>query len=220
MLRSLDSILGATVLATDGEIGKIYNIYFDDRSWAVRYLVVETGSWLTRRKVLISPAVLGRADWVTKKIPVLLTREQVQRSPDVDTDQPVSRRQELAMIRHYGWKDYLSDPFSPPVWGDAPTFPAEETFDEGGDPHLRSAKEVAGYQVEASDGPLGNIPDFIIDDQGWGILDLVVNTESSPDSHKVLVPTRWVSDVSWEGQRVQLTRGREHCVTADFLTEA
>ena len=101
MLRTLDGMLGSSIVATDGEIGKVYNVFFDDQLWAVRYLVIETGPWLRRRKVLISPAALGRPHWTDKIIPVLLTKEQVQNCPDVDADRPVSRQQEVGMIRHW-----------------------------------------------------------------------------------------------------------------------
>lgn len=193
MLRSLDSVLGSSIIATDGEIGKAYNILFDDRSWAAGYLVVETGSWFTRRKVLISPAVLGRPD--EKTIPVLLTREQVQSSPDVEADQPVSRQQEIAMVRHCRWTTQNLEPSSPSyVSTDSSVPESEAALEEAGDSHLRSAKEVAGYQVDASDGPLGHITDFIIDDEGWGILDLtrfggqrrtVVGRSQGPGPHTV-----------------------------------
>ena len=196
MLRSLDSVLGSSIIAKDGEIGKAYNVLLDDRSWAVRYLVVETGSWFMHRKV-------GTPDRAEGTIPVLLTREQVHDSPDLDADRPVSRQQELAMIRHYGWAHHLSlEPFPTSAWSDVSVPAPDAAPEESGDPHLRSAKEVAGYQADASNGPLGTITDFIVDDEGWGIPDLVVNA----DNHKVLIPTQWVSAVSWAGRLVQLTQ--------------
>jgi sporulation protein YlmC with PRC-barrel domain len=217
MLRTLDGMLGSSIVAMDGEIGKVYNVFFDDRLWAVRYLVVETGPWHRRRKVLISPAALGRPHWPDKIIPVLLTNEQVQNCPDVDADRPVSRQQELGMIRHYGLVDYLS--VEPPVvLTDVAVAESEAASRATGDPHLRSAKEVAGYQVAASDAPLGGVTDFVIDDEGWGIPDLVVHMDSLPDGQKAVVPTRWVSGVSWEDQRVLLNRRREHSVIAVSLT--
>jgi hypothetical protein len=216
MLHRLDSMLGSSIVTMDGEIGKAYNIFFDDRSWAVRYLVIETGSWFRRRKILISPAVLGSLDWGGRTIPVLLTKEQVQNSPDVDVDQPVSRQQELAMARHY---DSMSlEAYSPLVLGDAPVSQPPAESETEGDPHLRSAREVAGYLVDASDGALGNLTDFIIDDQGWGIFDLVVNVVSPPYDHKVLVPTKWVAGVSWDDRRVQLSQPLEKVVAAGILT--
>jgi sporulation protein YlmC with PRC-barrel domain len=220
MLRTLDGMLGSSIVATDGEIGKVYNVFFDDRSWSVRYLVVETGSWLTRRKILITPAALGRPLWAEKTIPVLLTKEQVQNCPDVDADRPVSRQQEPGLTRHYGWADYLSmKPSFPPVaLTDVEVADSEATSTSIGDPHLRSAKEVAGYQVAATDAPLGGVTDFVIDDEGWGIPDLVVHVDTLPDSQRAVVPTRWVTGVSWEDQRVLLNRRREHSVIAVSVT--
>ena len=216
MLRTLDGMLGSSIVATDGEIGKVYNVFFDDRSWAVRYLVVETGPWHRRRWVLINPAALGRPDWAEKTIPVLLTKEQVQNCPDVDTDRPVSRQQELGMIWHYGLMDYQSEP--PVVLTDGAVAESEAASRATGDPHLRSAKEVAGYQVAASDATLGGVTDFVIDDEGWGIPDLVVHVDSLPDGQKAVVPTRWVTGVSWDDQCVLLNRRREHSVIAVSLT--
>jgi sporulation protein YlmC with PRC-barrel domain len=221
MIRSLDSMLGSSVVATDGEIGKLYNVFFDDRSWAVRYLVVETGSWLMHRKVLISPAVLGRADWIANTIPMLLTKEQVHNGPDVDTDQPVSRQQQLAMIGHCGRPNDLSRESLPPAAvADAIEVTSEAAVEMGGDPHLRSAKEVAGYSVEAADGALGNIADFVVEYEGWGIPDLVIRIETPPKDRTMLVPTQWVSSVSWADRRVRLSQSREKFMSTGLLTEA
>jgi sporulation protein YlmC with PRC-barrel domain len=215
MLRSLDSMLGSAVVATDGEVGKAYNVLFDDRSWTIRYLVVEISSWFTRGKVLISPSVLGTPNWAEKKIPVLLTREQSQKSPSVDSDQPVSRQQERAMMKHYNWLANPEPFILPDVLSDV-SVPECGAFSESeGDPHLRSAKEICRYQVKTSDGTLGDITDFVIDDEMWEIHKLVVSADSSPDNHKVLVPTRLVSNVSWEQRYVQLSFGAN--VTMDFL---
>jgi sporulation protein YlmC with PRC-barrel domain len=220
MLRTLDGMLGSSIVATDGEIGKVYNVFFDDRSWAVRYLVVETGSWLTRRRVLITPAALDRPDWAEKTIAVKLTKEQVRNCPDVEADRPVSRQQELAMMGHIEWADYLSaEPSFPPVALTDPAVGEDGVVsNEAGDPHLRSSKEVAGYQVDAIDASLGSITDFVIDDEWWGISDLVVNVDSLPDGQRAVVPTRWVTAISWEDQRVLLNRRREHSVIAVSLT--
>ncbi len=220
MLRTLDGMLGSPIMATDGEIGKIYNVFFDDRSWAVRYMVVEAGPWLGRRKVLISPAALDRPHWAEKNTPVHLTRDRARNCPDADANRPVWRQQELALIRHYGWADYLSaEPSFPPVVSaDVAVADSEVTSSKAADPHLRSAKEVAGYRVDASDVRLGSVTDFVIDDEGWGILDLVVNVDSLPDGQRTLVPTRWVISISWEDQRVLLNRPREHSVIPAFFT--
>ncbi|MFD2162689.1 PRC-barrel domain-containing protein [Paradesertivirga mongoliensis] len=103
MLHSIQSLLGFTMGATDGEIGKIKDFYFDDKTWKVRYLVVETGNWLVGRKVLLSPVALHNPDWQSKVLPVNLSRDQIKHSPDIDTERPVSRQQEADLHSHYSW---------------------------------------------------------------------------------------------------------------------
>ena len=97
MFHSLRRFIGMRIEASDGEIGKITDIYFDDRSWAVRYLVIETGSWFAERKVLISPISVSRIDWDNHTIAIDLTRRRVEASPSIDTDEPVSRQHEVAL---------------------------------------------------------------------------------------------------------------------------
>ena len=156
MLRSLDEMRGFSIQATDGEIGHVEDFYFDDMTWTIRYLVVDTGPWLFGREVLVSPVAMGNPDWDDQVLPVDLSREQVKNSPDVDLDQPVSRQHEEAIHAYYGWSYYwlgmqtpgaAASPAATPLAG--PPLPAEqvETPAEGeeGDPRLRSAGEVINY---------------------------------------------------------------------------
>jgi sporulation protein YlmC with PRC-barrel domain len=106
VLRSVSSLLGSSILANDGEMGHVHDILFDDRSWLVRYIVVETGSWLSGRRVLLSPIIAQAPDVEGRVLRVALTRDQVRNSPGIDTDLPVSRQQEIAMTLHYGWPAY------------------------------------------------------------------------------------------------------------------
>jgi uncharacterized protein YrrD len=205
MLRNLLGLMGSSIRAKDGEFGTAYDFLFDDRTWRVRYLVVESGGWLSRNRIVLSPAVLGTPDWVEKVLPVLLTKEQVQNSPDVDTEQPVSRQQEIAMSQYYGWSiDWSMEPLLVPVGASA--IPASRAE---GDPHLRSAKAVSRYEVSATDGEIGHVGDFIVDDVTWEIRYLTVKTGTWFAEQKLLVSTRWVESVSWNGERVLLNHARE-----------
>jgi len=220
MITSLDSILGSGAIALDGEVGKVFNVLFDDLTWAIRHFVVETGSWYTRRRVLISPTTVDKPDWRTRTIPVFLTKEQVQSSPDSDTAQPVSRQNQLALSRHYGWTDYLStQPFPSSVEIGASNPEPEDEAEEEGDPHLRSAKEVAGYRVKALDGNVGTVTDFLIEDTGWAIADLVVHPETGGRNDTVLIPTVWITAVSWEDQIVQLNQPSNKAIHSDFINK-
>src|ERR1035441_10402649 len=106
MLRSIKDLENCAIRATDGLIGHVKDFYFDDEAWLVRYLVVETGSWLSSRKVLISPIAISHPDWTGKVLPVSITKEQVKNSPDIDTDKPVSRQHEMQYLRYYGYPYY------------------------------------------------------------------------------------------------------------------
>jgi hypothetical protein len=98
MLRTLKDFENCAIGATDGDIGRVKGLYFDDHAWAIRYLIVDTGSWLSGRKVLISPISIHKPDWTANSLPAAITRDQVQSSPDIDTDKPVTRQHEVQYL--------------------------------------------------------------------------------------------------------------------------
>lgn len=206
MLRSLESISGFKIHARDGEIGHVRDFLFEDSDWNVRYLVVETGNWLASRRVLVSPSAVWQPDWEDRSIPVDLTMEQVRNSPEIDTDQPVSRQQEVALGQHYGWVPYWN-PEGYPLAAAAYPVAAEGVLETPqGDPHLRSSHEVGRYMVSASDAELGMADDFIISDTEWSIPYIVVRTGGWFHGQKLLLPTGWVDTISWQQQKITLAR--------------
>ncbi|MES2949631.1 MAG: PRC-barrel domain-containing protein [Pseudomonadota bacterium] len=219
MLRNTQELKSYTIGATDGEVGKVADVFFDDQSWVVRYIVVDTGSWLTSRKVLISPYAVQRADWEHKRLPVNLSREQVKNSPDIDTDMPVSRQHEMAYADYYRypyywgldgfWGDGLYSPMEP-MRSDADEryAQAERARDQNDDPHLRSCKAVVGYHIHASDGDIGHVQSMLVDEETWAIRYLVVDTSNWWMGHKVLIPPEWITNVNWADSSVtvDLTR--------------
>jgi hypothetical protein len=225
MLRAAGELQRMVIAATDGDIGSVESFFFDDEQWTVRHIVVDTGKWLPGRRVLISPAVVERIDDERQHIVVKLTREKVRNSPDVETDSPVSRQQEIALHTYYGYGPYWGGgglwgggyypaalfPAHPPPAAIDPSPPPHDTRKPGGaddaregDPHLRSTAEVAGYHLKASDGEAGHIDDFIVDDESWAIRDLVIDTSNWPGGERVLVPVEWVRAVDWAGQTVSV----------------
>jgi hypothetical protein len=205
MLRSIKSLYGFKILAQDGDIGKLSEFLFDDETWTSRYLVVDTGNWLMDKKVLVSPVVFGQPDWETKTIPVLLNRAQLEDFPGIDKDQPVSRRHQTELFKYYGWQPY----FSPGGMYGVPPPPPQVTMrkepeveEEEGDPHLRSTREVSGYHIQATDGEIGHVDDFIADDENWMIRYLVIDTRNWLPGRKVLVSPEWITRISWEENKV------------------
>lgn len=204
MLRSLNTLFGSAIQAVDGELGHVHDFLFDERGWIVRYLVVETGSWFSSQQVLVSPAAARQPDWERRVVPVNLTMEQVRRSPDVDTEQPVSRQHEIAVSEHYGWPAYWT--MEPPL---APVFVTESPVAVEIDTYLRSAREVMTYRVDAADKEIGGLDDLIMDDANWFIRFLVAKTGSWLREQKLLLATRWVHSINWSEARVVLTQAHD-----------
>lgn len=208
MLRSMKDMQGYVLGAQDGEIGRCNDFLFDDNDWTVRYIVADTRKWLPGRKVLISPISIGEADGTTRTLQVGLTKDQITGSPPLDADAPVSRQYEVAFNQYYDWAHYWS---GPAVWGAHP-YPrllsradADRRIPDRSDddPNLRSAKEVRGYHIQASDNDIGHIEDFIVDQEAWIIRYLVIDTSNwLPASKKVLVAPNWVEMVDWKRRKV------------------
>lgn len=78
MLRSMHDLENYSIAATDGNVGEVIDFLFDDEKWVVRYLVVETGSWLSSRKVLLSSIGIQETNWQEKEFSVSITKEQVK----------------------------------------------------------------------------------------------------------------------------------------------
>ena len=97
MLRSLKEILGYRIEALDGVFGRAKDCLFDDGSWGVRHLVVNTGDWLLNREVLVAPHRVREPVWSRGVIPVVLTKEQLENSPGLESHLPVSRQYERRM---------------------------------------------------------------------------------------------------------------------------
>ncbi|MBK5271923.1 MAG: PRC-barrel domain-containing protein [Bacteroidia bacterium] len=213
MQININNLIGYNLEATDGEIGKVKEFYFDDKTWEIRYLIVKTGNWLTGRKVLISPQALLVPDWGKEVFPINLSKEQIKNSPDIDTDKPISRRQEIKLYGHYPWRSYWGSGFYAGGFGGY--INSDLVIDEriakdvdftdqqsDDDPHLRSTERVSGYHIHATDGDIGHVKDFIIDDQTWQVTDLVIDTHNWIGGKKVLIPVRHVKDIQWDNFKI------------------
>lgn len=202
MLKAANEVLGYKIAARDGEIGKAYDFFFDYRSWTVRYLVVDTGAWLSDRRVLLVPQALGHSDWERRTFSVDLTRAQVSESPQIDTDQPLTRWHEEQLHTYYAWAPYWGSSFMAGYMQPAQIVvpepvPPSEAAEPPPDNGLRSVRDTTGYHVAAADGDIGHVEDLIIDEEGWRIRYVVVDTRNWLPGRKVLVDPRWVRDIDW-----------------------
>jgi hypothetical protein len=196
MLRSTQELVRSTISGSDGDIGRVDALYFDDAQWTVHYLVVDARSWLAGRRVLISPASVRRSEWDRRRLPVALTRAQVRASPEVDTRRPISRRLEAAFSEYYG----IPLPVRRPA--------AVGAHAEGGaeeDPRLHSTEEILGRQVRATDGPVGHVADLLVEDLTWRIRYLDIDLRDRRPGSRVLIAPEWIDDVGWPDSAVSVT---------------
>jgi sporulation protein YlmC with PRC-barrel domain len=228
MLNAISSLKGFEIRATDGSLGTVSDFLFDDSTWTVRWMVVDTGQWLTGRKVLVHPSAVISAEYGARELNVALTKAQVKGSPDILQDRPVSRQMQTDLYGYYGWD---------PLWGGrifgagmyggmgalASTLPAPAYFGtaavheaerggadpDDGDPHLRSFAEIVRYHVNATDGDIGHIQDILVDSESWGVRYLIVDTSNWWFGQHVLVSPYAVKGVDWSDRHVRLDLSKE-----------
>jgi hypothetical protein len=220
MLRSIKQLYGDKLGVSDGELGHVKDFYFDDQNWVVRYVVADTGSWLAGRKVLISPHAFRSLPQAGKLLLMNLTRKQIEESPSIESHKPVSRQYEEEYYRYYGWPYYWQ---GDGLWGmssfpilELPAKPlpgepatASGCSPESADAHLRSTQAVNGYHLQASDGTVGHICDFMMDDQSWAIRQLVIKTGHRFSGKEAQIPMSQVDRISYEKSTVFVNLTRE-----------
>ena len=216
MQKSIKDLKGNAIVATDGDIGTLEDLYFDDQFWTIRYLLASTGNFFVGKDVLLSPFSIGKTE-SSERINVMSTRRQVDGSPSIDMDKPGSSQHESSYNDYYGFPHYWSGPY---LWGpgnspqlaDANGAISDEgrgKLEQAGEFRLRSATKVIGFKIEATDGDIGQVEDFIIDEETWEIRYIVVDTRDWLPGKKVLVAPRWIERMSWDDSTVYVNLSRE-----------
>lgn len=218
MLHRLSKFIGSRIKASHGDIGKIHDVYFADQQWLLRYLVIDTEGWLGGRKVLITPISIDCIAAERRVVQLGLTRQQIEDSPSIDTNKPVSRAQETDLFDHYGYPYYWTGPRFRGIGRYPPNPPSARTpvANAAGkhgqapiDPHLRSANAVTGYHLQTTDAELGHIQDFLFDEAGWAIRYLVIDTRNWLPGRHVVIPPDWIKEVNWSERTVSVDVTRD-----------
>lgn len=223
MLINAKTLIDYKLNGNDGEIGNVKEFYFDDHHWTIRYLVANTGNWLMGRTVLISPYALADVNKEKQYINLDLTKKQIENSPTLESDKPVSKQFEESYYNHYGWPMYWGGPY---MWGnfknitrDKKKWPGSNEKSKKWDPNLRSTHYVTGHTIEATDGTIGHVYDFIIDDETWAIRYLVVDTQDWLSGKKVLISPHWIESISWEESKVVINLTKKSIEASPEFTE-
>ncbi|HEX7500777.1 MAG TPA: PRC-barrel domain-containing protein [Polyangia bacterium] len=208
-LQNTKDLYGNKLAALDGEIGQVKDFYFDDNIWVVRYAIADTGSWLTGRLVLLSPHAFGKLDQYEKTLHINLRKAQIQDSPSIESHKPVSRQYEVEYYRYYGWPAYWA---GDAMWGMGgyPVLvpPAKDEIEtqrlyyHRDDKHLQSTREVTGYPIEATDGRIGHVTGFLVDDRSWAIRELVVEAGHWYSGKEIRIPSSQVERISYKEMKV------------------
>ena len=211
MLKSIKQLYRVTLGASDGEIGQVKDFYFDDWNWVIRYVVADTGSWLSELLVLISPHAIVGISKDGDRLLVNLTRNQIQSSPSIEAHKPVSRQYEEAYHRYYGWPPYWSVGGMFGVAGISaaplPLTPSEQPnpysrSNNDDDPHLRSTQTVNGYHIQTGEGKVGHITNFLVNDETWAISHMVVETGHWFSGKEIVIAVKDVERISYEESTV------------------
>lgn len=221
MIRSVNELRSYAIAATDGTVGTVHDIFFDDHAWQARYIVADTGTWLVGRRVLVSPQAVAAVDAVGKSLSVRLTKQEIREGPGIDADAPVSRQNEIALADHFRrpryWEEFPSGagllpviPHLQPQPGEGmPTTTTQQQAVPRGDPDLRSAAEVAGYHVAARDGDIGHVEDFLVEDSDWSLRFLIIDTRNWLPGRKVLVAPAWTQGIDWSDEKLLVDADRD-----------
>jgi hypothetical protein len=105
-LRSAREVTGYSIRGTDDSVGSAADFLIDEEGWVIRYLVVDTGGWLSGRKVLIAPPWVSEVSWATQEVQVTLTRAEIEASPEYTPDMALDRAYEEQLHGHYGRRAY------------------------------------------------------------------------------------------------------------------
>ena len=214
-LRRVRELTELTILGTDGEIGSVQEVYFDDRNWAIRYLVVKAGGWLLSREVLLAPAAVAEINDAHRTMKVALTKDQIRRAPPIEAAKPLSRDYEEAYFRHFQWAPYWEP--GPTEWASSvpypemPPLPIDTTLpaDAPKNPHLRSSREITGYDIQAMNGAIGHVEDLVVDDETWTVRYIEVDTRNWLPGKNVLLQMMRIDHISWVDRSVAVMLSRQ-----------
>lgn len=232
MLRKVEDIYGYSVRALDGDIGQVHDLYLDDH-WFIRYLGVDTGSWLSHRLLIISMQAVGSPMWQEEVLPVRLSQKQIASSPEIDPSQPLSQQQFFELHEYYSWPTQGIDrslrgvppsandlfPPSPPL---APAGAGEEanaTSDavrtQVEHMRLRSSREMLGYQVMSKEEQIGLVEDLLLSEDDWLIQYILLDTHGWAPDRKVLIPSRSIEGINWSAMKIYADISRQYLNNQD-----
>lgn len=234
-MHRLSKLLALQLHTAEGPFGTIVDLCLEQRSWALRYLVADIGSWLPGRKILVSPTTVGVPDWGNNQLPIRMNRFEATNSPYFDTDEPLTRQREEQLVIYHGWPKYWTSAAGPDVAhldeSDAiaegshngPVVSSEANCSnlpaQNGGPRCQSVHKLAGCPIIARDGAAGHVVDLLTDTESWKILFLLVDTGTRFSGKTVVLRISAVSDVVTETGQISVERSKQQIESAPCFPE-
>lgn len=202
------------------EIGKLHDIYLDDQSWKIRWFVVETGNWFSSNKILLTPENIVGVTPGTGTLHVALSKQDIENAPHAEEHLPVSDQDQnevryTAVNRHAlmfpGYAGLMMPPTlieqTQPLSEDEREL--QEAVREQQDRHLRSAGEIEGYAISATDGNLGALSDLVVNSEEWKVELLAMDTSKWLPGRTVVVSPQGIDHISWRERELAVTMDKE-----------
>lgn len=233
MLRRLKNLKGFTIHGKDDDLGKVKDFYFDQDRFILRYIVVNTGSWLKNEQVLISTKAFEKINYEQEEILVDLNSDELEESPSLEKNKPVSKVMEEKVVKHFDWPVYWANPHP----SDAPAVQAgsvirEKLFDyndltdeekqakeEDIQSNLRSFNEIRGYHIQSTDKEFGHLEDLFVDEENWIIRYLLVDTRNILPGKDVLIAPEWLQNISWNEEKIFVNKTKAEIKNAPEYKE-
>ena len=210
MLLDTGSLIGRGLLASDGTIGTISDFLFEEATWSVRYVLVDTGKWLAGRQVLLSPrAFVHEPFGQPGTARARLSRSQIEESPALATGEPLTRGFERAYFRHFGWPSYWM----------GPSLGAALAPVDTSEVRLLSVKELTGGLAQASDTRIGKVKNFSLSSLSWMVREIVVDAGHWYSERLVLIQPGLVERVGMAESVLYIGRSRLEVLSAPSLSE-
>ncbi|PSL50806.1 PRC-barrel domain protein [Salsuginibacillus halophilus] len=225
MLFEAKKLRNFGVITSDGELGKIDDVYMDEDQWVIRYLVVNRKPLLPGGKVLVSPIAVERMDINGQTIHLNVTKEELEEAPGKEEAEPITRKKELELHHHFGYGYYWpaqgmwgSFPYPHQLRVEAPHHQRPQELPNEEEIKVRSLKEMtgdwSGYDVEGSDGDIGTIDDVIVEDDTWNIRYISVDTGRLFSTGHAVLSSSWILHTEDEEKKVRVKMARHEVQAA------
>lgn len=218
----------STGITTQGDpeiLGRVHDIYLDDKTWAIEWFVIETGHWYSSNKILLDSKYFTQVSPDKRCFHVSVSKTEIENAPSVGEHHPISEQRKNALLYTSFGQDALLFPgyvgvmmphtlierSKPPAEDDNQSDEHNTAWSEtdNADRHLRSANELLGYGVSAINGELGPLTDLVIDTEQWNIMLLALDTSKWLPDRTVVVTPESIERISWEESRLFVSMSKK-----------